>query len=200
MKYLNKNNIIIIVVLLPFTFIFADTDGDLSVEGTGSLPFCASWTSSGGSAPDWSSIDIDDYDADYKEFSAMIVVTDFDANYAFNISASKGNWTLPSAYDETNGAKKSNGADSDFLIKVSGIGVGTTPESSGGLAVANSHDSYQAVTKSGTVILNGGSTTSGSAHGVETASFTLDGKILLDWGTDIPGAYALTITLTIASQ
>ena len=30
-------------------------------------------------------IDIDNYDDGFKEFSAMIVVADFDANYAFNI-------------------------------------------------------------------------------------------------------------------
>ena len=87
-----------------------------------------------------------------------------------------------------------------FLIQVSGIAVGITPGSTGGLTVASSHDSYQAASTSGAVILTGGSTTSGSAHGVETAQFTLDGKVMLDWATDIPGAYALTITLTIASQ
>ena len=198
---MNRRRNITFLIILSLTFVFADEDGDLSVQGVGSLPFCASWTSSGGSAPDWSDIDIDDYDANYKEFPAMIVVTDFDANYAFNISASKGDWTLPPTYDETNGAKKSNGSDSDFLIRVSSIGAGTTPGGlGGGLAAAGSYASYQAATKSGAVIISGGSTTSGSAHGVETASFTLDGKVLLDWGTDIPGVYELTVTLSITSQ
>ena len=198
MNYFNKN--IIIILLLTFSFVWGDSDGNLSVEGTGSLPFCTSWTSSGGTSPDYATIDIDDYDLTYKEFPAMIVVTDFDANYAFNITATKSAWTLPTAYDVTNGAKKTNGSDSDFLIKVSGISAGTTPAGTGGLSAANSHDSYQAASTTGPVILTGGSTTSGSAHGVDTGQFTLDGKVLLDWDSDIPGAYALTITLTVVTQ
>ena len=192
-----KNRINLIFVFLAM--IFADTDADVAVTGSGTIPFCASWTSST-TAPNYATVDIDAYDADFLEFASIIAVTDFDANYAFNITATKGTWTLPAAYDVTNGAKKANGSDSDFLIKVADINVGTTPASSGGFAVANSHDSYQAATTSGAVIASGGSTTSGSAHGVESAAFNIDGKVLLDWDTDIPGAYALSITITIASQ
>lgn len=186
------------LIFLSLAFVFADDDGDLTIISTNNIPFCTSWANDGGSPPDWSTIDINSYDAGYKEFAGMLIVTDFDANYAFNISASKSDWTLPDGYDETNGAKRSNGSDSDFLIKVSAIDQGTGV--SGGLTVSNGHDDYQAVTKSGTEILTGGSTSSSSAHGVETAQFTIDGKVLLDWSTDIPGDYELTITLSITSQ
>jgi len=179
--------------------VFGDTDSDVAVTGTGTIPFCASWTTST-TAPDYATVDINAYDADFLEFTSIISITDFDANYAFNITATKGAWTLPSGYDVTNGAKKANGSDSDFLIRVADITVGTTPTSSGGLAVANSHDSYQPATTGGAVIASGGSTVSGSTHGVESAAFNIDGKVLLDWDTDIPGAYALSITITVASQ
>ena len=196
----NKINLIFSVFALV-SLCYGDNDGDLSVTGSGTIPFCTSWADgSSTAAPNWSTIDTDDYDTGYKLFPAIIQVDDLDANYAFNITATKSAWTLPAAYDVSNGAKNADGSDSDFLIQVSGISVGTTPGGTGGLTVANSHDSYQAATTGGAVILTGGSTTSGSAHGVETAQFTLDGKVMLDWATDIPGAYELSITLTIASQ
>jgi hypothetical protein len=194
-----NNKKYILSLLFFLSFLFGDTDADVAVTGSGTIPFCASWTSST-TVPDYSTVDIDAYDADFLEFASIISVTDFDANYAFNITATKGTWTLPSAYDVTNGAKKANGSDSDFLIKVDDITVGTTPSSSNGLAVANSHNTYQAATTGGTVIASGGSTVSGSAHGVESAAFNIDGKVLLDWDTDIPGSYALSITITVASQ
>ena len=194
-----NNKKFILSLLFFLSFLFGDTDADVAVTGSGTIPFCASWTSST-TIPDYSTVDIDAYDADFLEFASIISVTDFDANYAFNITATKGTWTLPAAYDVTNGAKKANGSDSDFLIKVDDITVGTTPSSSNGLAVANSHNTYQAATTSGAVIASGGSTVSGSAHGVESAAFNIDGKVLLDWDTDIPGSYSLSITITVASQ
>ena len=184
--------------MTSFCLLRADTDADVAVTGTGSIPFCASWTTST-TAPDFATVNIDAYDADFLEFTTIISVSDFDANYAFNISASKGGWTLPSNYEATNGAKKTNGSDSDFLIKVDDITVGYS-DASEGLAVANSHDSYQALTTGGAVIASGGSTASNAAHGVENAAFNIDGKVLLDWDTDIPGTYALTITITVATQ
>ena len=194
-----NNKKYLLSLLFFLSFLFGDTDADVAVTGSGTIPFCASWTSST-TIPDYSTVDIDAYDADFLEFASIISVTDFDANYAFNITATKGTWTLPAAYDVTNGAKKANGSDSDFLIKVDDITVGTTPSSSNGLAVANSHNTYQAATTSGAVIASGGSTASGSAHGVESAAFNIDGKVLLDWDTDIPGSYSLSITITVASQ
>ncbi len=171
-----------------------DTDADVTVTGTGAIPFCASWTSST-TAPDFSTVNINSYDGDALIFTDIIAVSDFDANYAFNITATKGTWTLPTGYI---GTKQANGSDSDFLITVNNITTGYT---SGGLAVANSHDSYQAATTSGVIIASGGTTSgSGSSHGVENAAFDLDGKILLDWDTDIPGTYTLAITITVASQ
>jgi hypothetical protein len=188
----------ILLFLLSSNIIIGDTDSDVAVTGSGTIPFCASWTTST-SAPDFATVNIDAYDADYLEFATIISVSDFDANYAFNISASKGGWTLPASYDTSNGAKKTDGSDSDFLIKVDDITAGYS-NASEGLVVANSHDSYQALTTGGTVIASGGSTSSGSAHGVENAAFNIDGKVLLDWDTDIPGTYSLTITITVATQ
>ncbi len=193
MKYIKK-----IIYLISITIILGDTDSDVAVTGSGTIPFCASWTTST-TAPNFATVNIDSYDADYLEFATIISVSDFDANYAFNISASKGGWTLPTNYHTSNGAKKTDGSDSDFLIKVDDITAGYS-NASEGLVVSNSHDSYQALTTGGSVIASGGSTSSGAAHGVENAAFNIDGKVLLDWDSDIPGTYALTITITVATQ
>ena len=181
-------------IFIILSLLMADTDSDISVSGTGAIPFCASWASTT-TAPDYSTVNINAFDSDELIFTDIISVSEFDANYAFSISATKGTWSLPSGYI---GAKQSNGSDSDFLITVNNI---TTGYASGGLAVANSHDSYQVAATSGTVIASGGTTSaSGSAHGVENAAFDIDGKILLDWDTDIPGTYTLALTITVATQ
>jgi hypothetical protein len=182
------------IFFILFSLSYSDTDADVSVTGTGAIPFCASWTTSS-TAPDFSTVNINAYDSDELIFTDIIQVTDFDANYAFNITATKGTWTLPTGYI---GAKQANGSDSDFLIIVNNITAGY---GSDGLAAANSHSSYQAASTSGAVIASGGTlSSSGSAHGVENATFDIDGKILLDWDTDIPGTYTLELTITVASQ
>lgn len=183
-------------VFIIMSFLFADTDADVAVTGTGAIPFCASWETTT-TAPDFSNVNMAAYDTDELIFTNIIAVTDFDANYAFNITATKGTWTLPSGY-LAGAAKKANGSDSDFLITVNNIVPGYASD---GLAAANSHGSYQAAVTGGAVICSGGTTSgSGSAHGVENASFDMDGKLLLDWDTDIPGTYTLGITITVASQ
>ena len=78
MKYLNKNSVSI--VLLFFTFLFADTDADLTVTSVNSIPFCASWATSGGSAPDWSDIDIDDYDIRFRKSAELPIDSDIVKN------------------------------------------------------------------------------------------------------------------------
>jgi len=183
-------NLFIITSLL---FAAPDTDPDITVSATGAIPFCASWTNDT-SVPDFSTVDILAYDLNELIFEDMITISEFEANYGFDIKASKGGWTnLPSGYI---GAKKTNGSDADFLITVHTIGDGYGDTPSEGLVIANSHNDYQPLLTTGAVILSGGNTT----HGVEGASFHIDGKILLDWDTDIPGEYTLAITITVESQ
>ena len=203
---MNRKNKIYIIFSL-FALVYADTDSDVTVLSSGSIPFCASWTSTTPQALGMGSVDIDTYDADHIEFESIIEVSDFDANYAFNVTATKTGWTtLPDGYSNTYGAKKSDGSDSDLLIKVDDINTGIVPHdtsppaSSGGLAVANSYNTYQPATTGGAVILSAGSTSAGSAHGVENAQFNIDAKILLDWDTDIPGLYVVSLTITVATQ
>ena len=74
----------IIFFLVSLTMVLADTDSDVAVTGSGTIPFCASWTTST-TAPNFATVNIDAYDADYLEFATIISVADFDANYAFNI-------------------------------------------------------------------------------------------------------------------
>jgi hypothetical protein len=181
-------------LFIVMSFLCADTDADVAVTGTGAIPFCASWETTT-TAPDFSTVNMAAYDTDELIFTNIIAVTDFDSNYAFNITATKGTWTLPTGYL---GTKQANGSDSDFLIIVNNITAGY---GSDGLAAANSHSAYQAAVTGGAVIASGGTTSgTGSAHGVENASFDMDGKLLLDWDTDIPGTYTLAITITVASQ
>ncbi len=182
-----------IYILTFLSLIFSDTDSDISVSSTGSIPFCASWGDQSTSDLNFGNVNISAYDADELIFTDIITIGEFDANYAFNISATKGGWTtLPNNYA---GNKQSDGSDSDFLIIVNNITSGFTPDSEG-LAVANSHDSYQAAVTTGAVIASGGTT----AHGVENAAFHVDGKVLLDWDTDIPGNYVVGLTITVSSQ
>ena len=174
------------------SLLFSDTDADISVSGTGTIPFCASWASAT-SVPNFSTVNIAAYDSDELIFTDIITISEMDVNYGFNITATKGGWTdLPSGYL---GNKQANGSDSDFLIIVNTITEGYSPTSEG-LAVANSHESYQTALTAGAIIATGGNTT----HGVENAAFHIDGKVLLDWDTDIPGDYTLAITITVATQ
>ena len=188
---------IIVNIFLMMGLLMADTDTDITPSATGAVTFCASWTnqldavSTVGATNTLADVNIDAYDANFLIFTDLLVVSVFDANYAFNISATNTGWSArPANYA---GNKSTAGTDSDLLIKVVDITAGT------GAALVAAGDygtDYTAITNSSAVIANGGS----NASGVEGAAFNIDAKILMDWVTDIKGTYTVGFTLTVASQ
>jgi len=194
-SYKIKTMIIFIIFSTMGLLVAQDIDSGATGTGTGLVQFCASWESTP-TAADFTTMDIATYDADFLEFASVLAITDFDANYAFNITATNNGWSgLPTNYG---GDKTPAGSDNDLLIAVKDInadaGYSLTP--SEGLIAANGYGDYTAITNSGAVIASGGTT----SHGVESATFNLDAKVLMDWITDIKGTYTVGLTLTIATQ
>ena len=174
------------------TFLMADTDSDINGAGTGTVPFNASWENTPTNA-DFSTMNIAAYDNNSLDFASVIAITDFDANYAFNITATNTGWSaLPSGYA---GNKTAAGSDNDLLIKIDDIN-NDNHSGSTGLSAANGYGSFTAITNSGAVVASGGSST----NGVEDVLFNVDARVLLDWVNDVKGTYTVGITLTVSSQ
>ena len=55
-------------VFIIMSFLFADTDADVAVTGTGAIPFCASWETTT-TAPDFSNVNMAAYDTDELIFT-----------------------------------------------------------------------------------------------------------------------------------
>ena len=206
----------IILSLMMTSFIFSDghLDGDLSISSTGAVDFICSWNGAGDmtlTGGDFSEMKIATYDiaddglgsgADVISFDDIISVADFDANYAIDITATKGTWTLPTNYNVTAGtSKRVDGSDANFFIKaeVTDQGSANTP-SDGGLDEVGGYESYQALPTSGAVIISGGSVATDNAHGVENGIFNIDARVAMDWVYDIKGTYTINLLLTVASQ
>jgi len=173
---------------------YVDTHDGTTISGT--VPFCASWELT---EPDntaaFPAVNIAAYDNNEIIVADLIQITDFDSNTKFKITAEKSGWTLPTNYHATDGAKKADGSDSDLLLMVDNVTAGY---GSDGLAALGGYGSYTAITTVGSDIIGGGAVGAGAGHGVEGAVCDVNAKILMDWPTDIVGAYSVTTTLTIS--
>jgi len=157
------------------------------------IPFVAHWVlEEADNAAFTNNVNIAAYDADEIIIGDFIRITDFDCNSKFKITAVKSGWTLPANY-HNNGAKKIDGSDSDLLVMVDNITPGYESE---GLAALFNFGNFNAILTAGSDIIGGGDIGE-NAHGVENAACDINAKILMDWDTDIVGAYSITVTLTI---
>ena len=177
--------------------VMAEVDTHNGTTMSGTVPFCASWNlTEGNSTPFMSRVDIAAYDANEILVTDFIKITDFDCNTRFKITATKGAWTLPANYSSA-GAKKADGSDSDILLMVDNVTAGYTGR---GLAALGDYGSYTAITTGGSDIIGGGAVGAGAGHGVENAACDINAKVLMDWATDIVGAYSIDVTLIISEQ
>lgn len=139
------------------------------------------------------------------EFTAgEIVVTDaiqlrdIVSNTPVFVLVTNNGWTLPASYDTTNGAKKTDGSDSQFLIQVNS---GTLSSSAGTIAVEGSYGSgYVAVTNTAGQFLKLGEVSGSQRRGVANGSADIDAKVILDPVYDTPGSYSVELELTITAQ
>jgi len=193
------STIMAIVVALSMLFIagpvMADVDTHDGTTISGTVPFAASWELTEPDVTSFSDVNIAAYDADEIIVTDLIQITDFDCNTKFKITATKTGWTLPANYHSTDGAKKADGSDSDLLLMVDNVTAGY---GSDGLAALGAYGAYTAITTAGSDIIGGGAVGAGAGHGVENAICDVNAKILMDWPTDIVGAYSVTTTLTIS--
>lgn len=177
--------------------VMAEVDTHNGTTMSGIVPFCASWNLSEGNPTSFtSSVDISAYDANEILVADFIKITDFDCNTRFKITATKGAWTLPANYSSA-GAKKADGSDSDLLLMVDNVTAGYA---GGGLAALGDYGSYTGITTGGSDIIGGGAVGADAGHGVENAACDVNAKILMDWSTDIVGAYSIGVTLIISEQ
>ena len=133
-------------------------------------------------------------------------LVDVDVNSPFYVKITRGEWTVPPTYMDA-GAKQSGGAgatdDSDILIAVDISDDGYTPDNTTGLREATGYATHAYVALDSTtpkLIFDGGGTGVGAEHGVESADGTVDVKVLMDWIYDIPGTYAITLTLSLSEN
>ena len=194
MKRLSSNLVIFITVLAV-----ALVTGPVQAQDIlgGDVPFVAHWTLIEPDVSPFATIDSAAYAANEVIAIDLIQITDFDCNAKFKISATKGNWTLPANY-LTTGPKKADGSDSDLLLMVDNVISGYPSNPSEGLAPLGTYNTYTAITTDGTSDIIGGGAVGETAHGVENASCDINAKILMDWATDIVGAYSITVTLSIS--
>lgn len=134
-------------------------------------------------------------------YSSPIVINNIRTNSPVTLKIKSNGWTtLPANYDTTNGSKKSDGSDSDFLLQVDTSSLYTD---SGSMTVeGNFGTSFVAVTNSSTDLLKLGSTGSGGSGytGVQNGSVNLFPRMLLDSAYDIAGDYIIELELIVADQ
>lgn len=192
-------NLMAIVAALGMVFVagpvMADVDthdGGTTMSGT--VPFCANWALTEPDVTPFADVTQAIYEANEFIVTGLIAITDFDCNTKYKITATKSGWTLPANYHSTDGAKKADGSDSDLLLMVDNFTAGY---GSDGMSHLGTYDGYTAITTGGSDILGGGAVGAGAGHGVENAAADVNAKVLMDWDTDIVGAYSITTTLTI---
>lgn len=196
-----KNLLKSVALLLSFGLVFVtgpvfadDIDTHDGTTMSGTVPFCANWALTEPDVTPFTSVNQAAYEANEIVVADLIAITDFDCNTKFKITATKGTWTLPANYHATDGAKKADGSDSDLLLMVDNVTAGYASD---GLAALGGYGSYAAIVTGGSDIIGGGAVGAGAGHGVENAAADVNAKILMDWATDIVGAYSITTTLTI---
>lgn len=197
-RFKMKKILVLALMLMVGCFLYVAADDITTHDGTimsGTVPFVASWSlSEDDSSPFADNVDIAAFEADAFLELDLIQITDFDCNSKFKITATKGTWTLPENYHATDGAKKADGSDSDLLLMVGNVTAGYTPD---GLAPLGDYGGYTIITTVGSDIIGGGAVGAGAGHGVEGAVCDINAKVLMDWPTDIVGAYSIDVTLTI---
>ena len=171
-----------------------DVDAHDGTIMSGSVPFCANWALTEPDVTPFTDVTQTIYEANEFIVTDLIAITDFDCNTKYKITATKSGWTLPTNYHSTDGAKKADGSDSDLLLMVDNF---TPGYASNGMAALGSYGSYAAITTGGSDILGGGAVGAGAGHGVENAAADVNAKVMMDWDTDIVGAYSITTTLSI---
>ena len=114
------------------------------------------------------------YDAGFVESAASAVTVRVDANKRWKLSVKYDGtgWTCPGAYDK---------AETDLGIQITNTPTGT---------IQNSANSYFSPTASNIEILN-------HTAGVQDNDVEVQMRVDLDWTTDIPGAYSITLVYTM---
>ena len=206
---------IILLTIMMLGFLAASTnDGPVVVTTSGTVPFVVSFNSDGtgedssddftGAAGDFGLIDDDDYDrqtnesvTNYMDLPNIMLVNDFDANHKFKVNLLKGGWTLPANYSTAGDAtlrKNTGGTDvGQLLVKVNVSAAGYSDATEGLVQSGTFGTAYTGLDEVATTIITGGL----NSHGVEDGAFDIDGRILFDWLTDIPGAYAVDLTISV---
>ena len=190
-------------------------DGPVTVTTSGTVPFVVSFNSDGtgeDAAVDFTAgpgafgdIGDDDYDRqinesveNYMDLPNIMIVSDFDANHKFKVNLLKGSWTLPADYTTVGDAtlrKNTAGTDvGQLLVKVNVTNAGYADAAGEGLVQSGTFGSaYTGLDENLTTIITGGL----ASHGVENGVFDIDARILFDWLRDIPGPYAVSLTISV---
>ena len=174
------------------------------VDVGGQVPVVAAWTLTplGNYAPFFTGVDAAVLDAGYIAIPDLSVITAFRCNTKFKITAGRGNWTLPADYPAE--GEKFDQADGDLLLMVDNVTPGYDPPGEG-MAALDGFNNPEVFTPilaaAASDIIEGGnihSVDNPGTHGVRDAACDINARILMDWANDVPGAYAISITLTIA--
>lgn len=231
MKYIIKG--LILTVFLGY--IHADIEANSSTTAPtsgGTIAFCANWNASQASGHDETldNVNVATYEANEYVLSEWFVISNLDANGAFEIVATHGGWTLPDNYFDSQG-KHGSATDDEILVQIDeteasfsdGWAAADASGSSEGLRgndacvkrSSPSTDTWCAVTTGGTDIIHGGyektasGGTSSNDHGVENAACKINLKVMMDWLYDIPSLhhdnsastdYDITVTLTLQAE
>ena len=165
----------------------------------GTIPYDAQWTFT--DVDQTAKLDAADeaaYEANLIEIINIQVCTNLDSNDSLSVAAkiadvgSTQYWTLPGDYPSGGHKNHANIATtSDFLILANGF--------TNGITHSGSFNSYQLLTAADQEIINS-TNTGATGVGVENATFDIDCQVLLDWLTDCPGAYSITMTLTLSQE
>ena len=209
-----KKTIVLTIMMLGLIMAGSTNDGPVVVTTSGTVPFVVSFNSDGtaedaaadftGTGGAFGTIDDDDYDrqtnesiTNYMNLPNIMLVNDFDANHKFKINLLKGAWTLPANYTTAGDAtlrKNTGGTDvGQLLVKVNVSSAGYSDATEGLVQSSTFGTAYTGLDENNTTIITGGL----DSHGVEDGAFDIDARILFDWLVDIPGAYAVDLTISV---
>ena len=165
----------------------------------GTIPFNAQWTFTETSqTAELDAADEASYDLDYIIITDIQVCSNLDANDSLSIAASIKDvggttyWSLPGDYP-ADGHKNHTeiGTTSDFLILANNF--------TGDLLHSGAFNDYKLLTAADQEIIHS-TATGDSGVGVEDDTFDIDCKVMLEWLTDCPGDYSITMTLTLSQE
>ena len=204
---MKKTILNILIFTCSGTLLFSEGGADNSgQESAGEVGFSASWTVTALAdlATPWTGLANTDYEADHFLIDNYFTISEIDVNAPFFINVTRSAWSIPTNYMDA-GTKQTAGAgiatDADLLIAVDISDDGYAADNATGLREADTYGSHAYValsTESATPIFDGGGTGLAAEHGVESADGTVDVKVLMDWVYDIPGVYAITLTLSLS--